>query len=75
MSINDAWFPIGAGLLDDEEFVVTNDGCQISRANDYHAIYYPNPPAGEGWEEVGAAAPDANGDLRRLWWRRRPLVG
>jgi hypothetical protein len=59
--------------LADEEFLVTDDGWQVSRGyNNDEAIYFSTPPPGEGWEELGTAAPGPDGNPRTLWWRPRP---
>jgi hypothetical protein len=56
----------------DEEFMVTDDGCQVARGT---TIYYPNQPWGDGWEMVGDAARGPNGWPRTLCWRRKPQGG
>jgi hypothetical protein len=47
------------------EHVMTADGCCRNSRGDYEGLWYPNPPRGEGWEQMDhASKQDAHGN----WW-------
>jgi hypothetical protein len=56
------------------EHCTTPTGCQVSRDSrgEFQALYYTEPPSGQGWHEVGFIW-GADGEPRKVLWRRLKL--
>jgi hypothetical protein len=69
--------PFALTDLPSEEIAVTENGCQIAPGyNNGEAIYYQNPPAGEGWKAWGYFRREVAGEPLPHWytlWTRTPL--